>query len=127
MSHSAAEFERLVAEEYAALPEVYREACDGLAIRIERHASHEVLAHFEMNEPNELLGLYHGIALAHKSVLDLPVTPDEVLIYREPIIAYAHATRTPLRDVVRHVLVHEIGHHFGFSDDDMEEIENRQA
>lgn len=127
MSRHEAEFDALVREAFEELPAVYREACDGLAIRTEPYASDEVLTALAITDPAELLGLYHGVNLAHKSVFDLPGLPDEVIIYREPIIAYAEATGSPLAEVVRHVLVHEIGHHFGFSDDDMEMIENRDA
>jgi predicted Zn-dependent protease with MMP-like domain len=72
------------------------------------------------------LGLYHGINLAKKSTFDVQILPNEVIIYREAIAAYAAARGYALQDVVRHVLIHEIGHHFGFSDADMEAIE-RQA
>lgn len=78
---------------------------------------------FGMSEPLELLGLYHGVSLTQKSVLDLPTRPDTILIYRLPILAYAKTQRLPVDEVVRHVIVHEIGHHFGFSDEDMEVIE----
>ena len=124
---SDAHFDEIVAAAFIALPDVYREACDGLAIRTEPHASHDVLRALDIDQPSQLLGLYHGINLARKSVFDLPAAPDEVIIYREPIRAYARATGSPLADVIKHVLVHEVGHHFGFSDDDMEAIENREA
>jgi predicted Zn-dependent protease with MMP-like domain len=127
MSVSVAEFDELVRAAFEELPEVYRDACDGLGIRTEPHAADDVLQSLEIADPSELLGLYHGVNLARKSVFDLAGLPDEVIIYRNPIIAYARATGQPLADVVRHVLVHEIGHHFGFSDDDMEAIENRDA
>jgi predicted Zn-dependent protease with MMP-like domain len=76
--------------------------------------------------PYQLLGLYHGISLTRKSIFNLQLLPNEVLIYREAITAYAATKGHALRDVVRHILIHEIGHHFGFSDADMEAIE-RQA
>ena len=76
-----------------------------------------------LSEPLELLGLYHGVSLTRRSIYDLPTRPDTILIYRLPILEYAKSNGMPVRDVVRHVLVHEIGHHFGFSDEDMEAIE----
>jgi predicted Zn-dependent protease with MMP-like domain len=127
MSVSVAEFDKLVRAAFEELAEVYRDACDGLGIRTEPHATDDVLRSLGIDDPSELLGLYHGVNLARKSVFDLASLPDEVIIYRNPIIAYARATGQPLADVVRHVLVHEIGHHFGFSDDDMEAIENRES
>lgn len=123
MSVAEDDFEDLVQKAFEDLPDVYRDACRGLAIRTEDKASCEVLSALELSDPNLLLGLYHGVNLTRKSVFDLPILPDEVVIYREPIVAYASATGRPLGEVVNHVLVHEIGHHFGFSDADMELIE----
>ena len=123
MPVSAAEFEVIVHAAFDQLPDAFRAACEDLAIRVEAFADEETLAALELENPYELLGLYHGINLARKSVLDLPGSPDMVLLYRMPIIAYAAASDLPLENVVRHVLVHEIGHHFGFSDADMAAIE----
>lgn len=116
-------FQRLVEAAFAELPEEFREACRDVAIRVEPLPDAEVLAALELHDGYQLLGLYHGINLAQKSVLDVAVQPDMVFIYRLPIIAYAQATHRQLADVVRHVLTHELGHHFGFSDADMEAIE----
>jgi len=120
---SEQDFEALVERAFEALPEVYREACRDLAIRTEPQASTEVLVALEIADPFELLGLYHGISLTQKSTFALPGLPDEVIIYRDPIVAYAKKSGLALSDTVRHVLIHEIGHHFGFTDADMERIE----
>lgn len=120
---NAAHFEKLVEEAFEGLPDEFREACKGVAIRAEPLPDAETLAALELTNPYQLLGLYHGVSLARKSVFDLPMQPDMVFIYRLPIIAYARAEGYALRDVVRHVLIHEIGHHFGLSDADMEAIE----
>lgn len=120
---NAAHFDQLVTQAFEALPERFREACTGLSIRVEAHAPEAVLEALELRDPMGLLGLYHGINLTQKSVLDVPRSPDEVVLYREPMIAYAKREGLPLADVVGHVLVHEIGHHFGFSDDDMERLQ----
>ncbi len=126
MVDSAADFDALLDAAYAALPAIYREACRGVAVRSEPQASADVLEEMGIADPFELLGLYRGVDLTQKSVLDAPGLPDEVILYRDPIIAYARETETPLAEVVTHVLVHEIGHHFGFSDDDMEAIEESE-
>ena len=123
MPVSEAEFGSLVQQAFRELPEVYQDACRGLAIRSENEASREVLSALELSEPSMLLGLYHGVNLTQESVFDLPSLPDEVINYREPTIAYADANGRPPREVIIHVLVHEIGHHFGLSDADMEQIE----
>ncbi|HJT05792.1 MAG TPA: metallopeptidase family protein, partial [Stellaceae bacterium] len=68
-------------------------------------------------------GLYRGVALPRKSVLDVRAEPDIIFLYRRPILDYWCETGEDLYQLVRHVLIHEIGHHFGFSDDDMERIE----
>jgi predicted Zn-dependent protease with MMP-like domain len=120
-----AEFDGLIASAFEELPETYRDACRGLAIRSEALPSPETLAALELDNPFQLLGLYHGLNLARKSTFAVPTEADVILIYRLPIIAYAEASRFELADVVRHVLIHEIGHHLGFSDDDMEAIEAR--
>ena len=118
-----AAFQKLVEAAFDELPQHFRAAAREVAIRAEALPDRETLAALEIEDPYELLGLYHGISLAHKSVLDLPNQPDMVFLYRLPIIAYAQAHGYELADVVRHVLIHELGHHFGFSDDDMETIE----
>lgn len=70
-----------------------------------------------------LLGLYHGIGLPFKSVLHSGGGPDMIFLYRLPILNYARQTGDAIDAVIRHVYIHEIGHHFGFSDADMEAIE----
>ncbi len=127
MRISQQEFEKLVEGAFEVLPEVYRKACRDLAIRTEPQASAEVLSALGIADPFELLGLYHGVSLTKKSTFTLPGLPDEVIIYRDPIVAYARKSGLALSDTVRHVLIHEIGHHFGFSDADMERIERDQA
>ncbi len=77
-----------------------------------------------LDSPFDILGLYRGVALPHKSVSDPRPALDMIFLYRRPILDYWCESGEDLSDVVRHVLIHEIGHHFGFSDSDMERIEN---
>ena len=116
-------FAELMEAAYAAIPDNYREACTGLAIRAQDLPTDDVMAALQLSDPYQLLGLYHGINLAQKSVHDLQGLPDTVYLYRLPILAYAAATGHPVATVIEHVLIHEIGHHFGFSDADMAAIE----
>ncbi|MDX2263889.1 MAG: metallopeptidase family protein [Hyphomicrobiales bacterium] len=118
---------RAIAQQaFDSLPERFRRAAEGVVIRVEHWPDNETLKTMNIASVFGLLGLYHGVALPFKSVLDAPTAADMVTLYRAPMIAYARQTGEPLEDVVRHVLVHELGHHFGFSDEDMEAIEARE-
>ncbi len=92
-------------------------------IRVEEFGTDEVLEELGIDSPYDLLGLYHGVSLDKKSVMDLPLQPDMVFLYRRPILEEWAEGGESLGDLITHVLVHEIGHHFGFSDDDMARIE----
>lgn len=116
------EFDKEVDKTVESLPQEFREAASGVVIRTPDFADDEVLDALGIDDPYHLLGLYHGINLAQKSVHDLPMQPDMVFIYRLPILAYSEATGEPLDALIRHVVIHELGHHFGLSDEDMEVI-----
>jgi predicted Zn-dependent protease with MMP-like domain len=83
----------------------------------------ETLEEMDCESPFDLLGLYRGVNLAQKSTYDTPDDLDMIYLYRRPILDYWCDSGEDLAEVVKHVLIHEIGHHFGFSDDDMERIE----
>ena len=120
---SLADFEALAAAAWDRLPEQFRRMCGDLVIRVEDFATDEVLDALGIEDPFELSGLYHGVSLDKKSVADLPRGPDMVLLYRRPILDEWADGEVGLGQLVTHVLVHEIGHHFGFSDADMAAIE----
>jgi len=105
------------------LPDEFREKTRDVLIRVEEFATDEVLKSLGIGSPFELLGLYHGVSLDKKSVMDLQRQPDMVFLYRRPILEEWAEGGEPLGDLITHVLVHEIGHHFGFSDADMAQIE----
>ncbi len=117
------EFDELVQQAYNNLPEQFKAVCDDILLRTADFADQEVLDALEIDNPYHLLGLYHGINLMNKSVFALPNQPDSVMIYRKPILEYAKAYNLPVEDVITNVVVHEYGHHMGFSDEDMEAIE----
>ncbi len=95
-----------------------------LVIRVEDFPDEDTEREMDLESPFDLLGLYRGVDLQHQSVTDPGGRPpDMVFLYRRPILDYWCDSAEPLGHVVRHVLVHEIGHHFGFSDDDMDRIE----
>lgn len=120
---SLADFEALAAAAWQRLPEAFREKSRDLLIRVEDFATDEVLQSLGLSSPFELLGLYHGVSLNNKSVMDVQRQPDVVFLYRRPILEFWAQGDETLGDLITHVLVHEVGHHFGFSDDDMAKIE----
>ena len=94
-----------------------------LVVRVEEFPDEETEEAMGLDSPFDILGLYRGVALPHKSVSDPRPHLDMVFLYRRPILDYWCETGQDLNSLVRHVLIHEIGHHFGFSDEDMERIE----
>jgi predicted Zn-dependent protease with MMP-like domain len=119
-----ADFERLATLAWNRLPAPFRQMCGDLVIRCEDFAIDEVLDELGIESPFDLMGLYQGVSLDKKSTADTPREPDMVFLYRRAILDYWADEGETLGDLITHVLVHEIGHHFGFSDSDMEEIEN---
>ncbi len=122
---SIADFEVLAARAFESIPESLRTPLDGLAIRIVELPDAATCERLELASPLDLLGLYHGLSLDRQSVHDVRSGVDMVFLYRQPILDYRRRTGEPLADIVRHVLIHEIGHHYGFSDDEMDAIESR--
>lgn len=108
---------------FAAIPEALREAVRGTALLVEELPDEETLQALGLEHPWELTGLYRGTPLTQKSVLDVPAGPDTILLYREPILVEWIETGEDLFRLVRNVLIHEIGHHFGFSDEDIARLE----
>ncbi|MGZ8416269.1 MAG: metallopeptidase family protein [Methyloceanibacter sp.] len=121
---SLAAFETIADGAYRRLPERFRALTGDLLIRIEDFPTDEVLDAMGIESPFDLLGLYSGVDLARKSVMDVSSLPDMVFLYRRPILDYWAEHEETLGQIITHVLVHEIGHHFGLSDADMEHIES---
>ena len=118
-----AEMEAVAREAYAGIPKELRRFVRDVVIRVEDFPDDDTLEEMECETPFDLLGLYRGVDLVSKSVLDTPQDVDMIHLYRRPILDYWCETGEDLTHLVRHVLIHEIGHHFGLSDDDMERIE----
>lgn len=118
-----AEFIQIAEQTWESLPEEFRAATGNLVTQVQDYADRETLNALGIDHPLGLLGLYHGIGLPFKSVLQSGDGPDMIFLYRLPILNYARETGEDVDAVIRHVYIHEIGHHFGFSDADMEAIE----
>jgi len=113
----------IAAEELARIPAELARHCQGLAIHVEEFPPDDILAELEVEFPFELTGLYQGVPLTERGTGDIRLSPDLVSLYRRPLLDEWCEDGHDLRQLVRHVLIHEIGHHFGFSDSDMERIE----
>jgi len=120
---SLAEMETMAHAIFKRLPERFRSLCEGVVIRVDDFPTDEVLDDMEAETEFDLLGLFQGTGLPFQSHSDVARMPNMVWLYRRPILDYWAEHEEALGDVVRHVLVHEIGHHFGLSDDDMADIE----
>ena len=119
-----APFLRAIAEEaYRRLPDKFRALCEGLVIHVEDFPTDEVLNDLKAETEFDLLGLFQGVGLPHQSFGDVARLPNMVWLYRRPILDYWAEHEETLGHIVRHVLIHEIGHHFGRSDADMEALE----
>ena len=118
-------FTALAEAAWARLPDEFRQAAGPVVIRVLDFADDETLAELGIEDPFELTGLYHGVDLFHASVSDPMPTPPEVYLYRRPILdEWVERGDVTLSDLIEHVLVHEIGHHFGLSDEEIHDIED---
>lgn len=109
---------------FAALPEGFRRLAGDVAFRVDDFPDEDMLRDLGIEDPFELTGLYQGLDLAKRSVFDPSPEPSRVFLFRRPILdEWAERGDVSLEDLVSHVLVHEIGHHFGLSDPDIEAIE----
>jgi predicted Zn-dependent protease with MMP-like domain len=120
---SLAEMETMAHDVFARLPKTFRDLCEGVIIRVDDFPTEEVLDEMGATSEFDLLGLFHGVGLPFRSDSDIARLPNMIWLYRRPILDYWAEHDEALGRIVRHVLIHEIGHHFGLSDDDMEAIE----
>lgn len=118
-----AEMEAMAHDMLAQLPDGFRRLCDGVVIRVDDFPTEEVLKELRAESEFDLLGLFQGTGLPFQSGDESGRLPNMIWLYRRPILDYWAEHEETLGHVVRHVLLHEIGHHFGLSDEDMEQIE----
>jgi predicted Zn-dependent protease with MMP-like domain len=121
---SLGDLEALAEATYARLPEEFRALCEGVVIRVEDFPDEDTMREMGCETPFDLLGLFRGLGLAQGGgLMQTGQFPNMVWLYRRPILDYWAEHEESLGHLIAHVLVHEIGHHFGLSDEDMEAIE----
>ena len=120
LAPDAALIEQMAHEAVVSLPEPYRQAATRIVLRIEDFAADDVLKALGCESPFDLTGLYEGIPLTEKSISDQPLHPDLIWLFRRPILdEWIERGDVSLQELVSHVLVHELAHHFGWSDADI--------
>jgi predicted Zn-dependent protease with MMP-like domain len=118
------DFQLLAQRAFASLPESFRALVGEVTFVIAEFPDDEVIEAMEIESPFDILGLFHGVGMAHGPALpSTGAMPNRIWLYRRPILDYWAEHEETLGAIVAHVLVHEIGHHFGLSDDDMDMIE----
>ena len=123
---SLADLETLATEALRTIPEALRQHVRDVVVQVQDFPDEETEQEMELETPFDLLGLYRGVDLTRQSVSDVRTGPDMIFLYRRPLLDYWCDSGEDLAHLVRHVMIHEIGHHFGFSDDDMEALEDQQ-
>jgi predicted Zn-dependent protease with MMP-like domain len=119
------DIEILAREAFAGLPAEFRALTGEIVFMVQDFADDDVLDDMELETPFDILGLFQGPDLANREGAFASPHPTMIFLYRRPILDYWSEHQEPLGHIVRHVLIHEIGHHFGLSDDAMESIEER--
>lgn len=118
------DFAELARQAFEALPPEFRAAAGEVVIRIDDFAEEDILAGFGMDDPFALTGLYHGVDIGSRDNLGPAPEPSRIFLYRRPILdEWCERGDVTLSDLIAHVLIHEIGHHFGLTDDDIDAIE----
>jgi predicted Zn-dependent protease with MMP-like domain len=120
---SLADIEEIAREALKTIPEELLRHTQGVVIRVDDFPDEETEKEMGLETPFDLLGLYRGVPLGEKSTGFTPHDVDMIFLYRRPLLDYWCETEEDLTGLIRHVMIHEIGHHFGLSDDDMERIE----
>ncbi len=117
------DLEGLARAAFDGLPAEFRALTGNIVFAIQDFPEREVLAGLGMTSGYQLLGLFHGVPYAVHAANMAGPEPTRIFLYRKPILRFWQNSDDSLQDIVRHVLIHEIGHHFGFSDADMEKID----
>ena len=124
LSPSLEELELLAMEIYANLPEAFRKLTGEIVIQVSEFPTEDIMDDLALETPFDLLGLFEGRGIAERWNPDTGAGANRITLYRRAILDYWCENEETLGDIVSHVLIHEIGHHFGLSDDDMVRIED---
>lgn len=119
-----AEMQRLAEQVMRALPAHFRAELDRAVMRVEEFATREQLVSVDLTDKWTLSGLYEGRPISEASIWESGELPPRIWLFRQPLLAEMHQTGVGLEELVRHVVIHEAGHHFGFSDEDMHRLED---
>ncbi len=126
LAPDAAEIEALARAALARLPDVFAAHLDGVRLVVEDFADVETLAMLEIEDPFELTGIYEGVPVGEKHMAPSGTMPDRIRLFRSPILdEWIARGDDTLEHLVAHVVIHEVGHHFGLSDADIEALENQ--
>ncbi len=124
MTASLAQIEWIARDTVARLPAPFQSAASEVVVQVANLPPEDILADMAIDDPLELTGLYEGIPMTEKSVMDVPMGPDVVWLFREPILAeWRERGDVTIEALVAHVTIHEFAHHFGWSDDDIAAID----
>jgi predicted Zn-dependent protease with MMP-like domain len=121
---SADEIEAIARSAMKALPAPFCDSLDDVVLLVEDFADDETLAAMDIDDPFELSGIYEGVPLTERSVDQSGTLPERIRLFRRPILDEWAGSDDTLEHLVAHVLIHEVGHHFGLSDDDMHALED---
>lgn len=121
---SAADIEAIARQTLQRLPSPFAESLEDIVLMIEEVAGRGTAQRLGLHHPMQLSGLYEGVPLNRQSVQQSGMLPERITLYRRPILAEWQSTSFSLQQIVSHIVIHEVGHHFGFSDDDMHALED---
>ena len=119
------DFARLAREAFDGLPDPFRTLAGDVVIRVDDFADDETLLAMDIEDPFELTGLYHGVDIGRRDEMGPAAEPARIFLYRRPILdEWCERGDVGLDEIIAHVLIHEIGHHFGLDDDQIHHIED---
>src|SRR5688572_796599 len=123
---SAEEIEAIARDAMGRLPEPFAGHLAHVVLQVDEYADDALLAEMGIDHPLDLTGVYEGIPVGQRSVETSGTLPDRIRLFRQAILAEWAEEGEPLEHLVRHIVIHEIGHHFGLSDDDMHALEEQE-